>query len=206
MDGRAAAAAGGARRPSRGAAGAAAAAAATPSGSREYRDGGTGRRPWGRGGAGDDRGVWGAPGRGEGGGEGTEPKGPYGRARGLGPASPPLRAAGLAHCPSSPHRCFFPPFSLALLQAHWKARKCRPREPPVLGEKGHLWSTTDLVPNGSIGMLAGMQDGDIGAARATLGTLGCAEPPRRTDIPQFQSHQSMVWPSAPQAGAVDLML
>lgn len=88
MDGRAVAAAGGARRPSRGAAGAAAAAAATPSGSREYRDGGTGRWPWGWGRRGGDCGT-GAR-RGEGGGEGTEPKGPYGRARGLGPASPPL--------------------------------------------------------------------------------------------------------------------
>lgn len=33
----------------------------------------------------------------------------------------------------------------------------------------------DLVPSGSVGMLAGMQHGDIGAARATLGTLGCGE-------------------------------
>lgn len=31
----------------------------------------------------------------------------------------------------------------------------------------------DLVPNGSVVMLAGMQHGDTGAARATLGTLGC---------------------------------
>lgn len=30
----------------------------------------------------------------------------------------------------------------------------------------------DLVPSGSVGMLAGMQHGDTGAARATLGTLG----------------------------------
>lgn len=33
----------------------------------------------------------------------------------------------------------------------------------------------DLVPSGRVGMLAGMQHGDIGAARATLGTLGCGE-------------------------------
>lgn len=33
----------------------------------------------------------------------------------------------------------------------------------------------DLVPNGSVGMLAGIQHGDIGAARATLGTLGCGK-------------------------------
>lgn len=33
----------------------------------------------------------------------------------------------------------------------------------------------DLVPNGSAGMLAGMQHGDTGAVCATLGTLGCAE-------------------------------
>lgn len=30
----------------------------------------------------------------------------------------------------------------------------------------------DLVPSGSVGMLAGMQHGDTGAARATLGALG----------------------------------
>lgn len=33
----------------------------------------------------------------------------------------------------------------------------------------------DLVPSGSVGMLAGMQLGDVGAARATLGTLGSGE-------------------------------
>lgn len=42
-------------------------------------------------------------------------------------------AAGPVHCPYSPHRCLFPSFSPALLQAHLKVRKCRPREPPAPG-------------------------------------------------------------------------
>lgn len=41
-----------------------------------------------------------------------------------------------------------------------------------LNENGVL---ADLVPSGSAGMLAGMQHGDIGAAGATLGTLGWGE-------------------------------
>lgn len=51
----------------------------------------------------------------------------------------------------------------------------------------------DLVPNGSVGMLAGIQHGDTGAACATLGTLGWVSQRLCWEGSSFQSKLRLGW-------------
>lgn len=51
----------------------------------------------------------------------------------------------------------------------------------------------DLVPNGSVGMPAGIQHGDTGAACATLGTLGWVSQRLCWEGSSFQSQLRLGW-------------